>query len=100
MYLHIHLMLGLLTIHLHLPACSSLKEKRGRIKPLIARLHREFNISVAEVDLQDKWQEAVITCAMVGNERGHFESALQRVAKWVEGHWTDGDVIEQRIEVM
>ena len=47
-------MLATLTIHLHLPACSSLKEKRGRIKPLMARLHREFNVSVAEMDLQDK----------------------------------------------
>jgi uncharacterized protein len=92
-------MIATLTIHLHLPACSSLKEKRGRIKPLIARLHREFNVSVAEVDLQDKWQEAVIACAMAGNERGRLESALQNVAKWVEGNWTDGDVIEQRIEV-
>ena len=93
-------MIAIITIHLHLPACSSLKEKRGRIKPLIARLHREFNISVAEVDLQDKWQEAVIACAMVGNERGQLESALQRVAKWVESHWTDGDVIEQKIEII
>jgi len=92
-------MLATLTIHLHLPACASLKEKRGRIKPLIARLHREFNVSVAEVDLQDKWQEAVIVCAMVGNGRGHLESALQNVAKWVEGNWTDGDVIEQRVDV-
>jgi len=93
-------MIATLTIHLHLPACASLKEKRGRIKPLIARLHREFNLSVAEIDLQDKWQETVIGCAMVGNERGHLESALQTVAKWVEGNWTDGDVIELRIEVM
>lgn len=92
-------MMATLTIHLHLPACSSLKEKRGRIKPLIARLQREFNVSVAEMDLQDKWQETVIVCAMVGNGRGHLESALQNVAKWVEGHWTDGDVIEQRVEV-
>jgi uncharacterized protein YlxP (DUF503 family) len=92
-------MIATLTIHLHLPACASLKEKRGRIKPLIARLHREFNVSVAEMDLQDKWQEAVLACAMVGNERGHLESALQNVAKWVESHWTDGDVIEQRVEV-
>ena len=91
-------MIATLTIHLYLPACASLKEKRGRIKPLIARLHREFNVSVAEMDLQDKWQEAIIICAMVGNQRGHVESALQNVAKWVEGHWTDGDVIEQRIE--
>jgi uncharacterized protein YlxP (DUF503 family) len=93
-------MIATLTIHLHLPACASLKEKRGRIKPLIARLQREFNLSVAEVDLQDKWQETVIACAMVGNGRGHLESAMQTVAKWVEGNWTDGDVIEQRIEVM
>jgi len=92
-------MIATLTIHLHLPLCASLKEKRGRLKPLMARLHREFNISVAEMDLQDMWQEAVIVCAMVGNERGHLESALQSVAKWAEGHWTDGDVIEQKIEV-
>jgi uncharacterized protein len=90
-------MIGTLTIHLHLPGCASLKEKRGHIKPLIARLHREFNVSVAEMDLQDKWQEAVIVCAMVGNDHRHVESALQNVERWVEGHWTDGDVIEQRI---
>lgn len=93
-------MLATLTVHLHIPACSSLKEKRGYIKPLIARLHREFNVSVAEVGLQDMWQEAVIVCAMAGNERGFLESALQNVAKWIDGHWTDGDIIDQKIEVI
>ena len=92
-------MIATLNIHLHIPTCSSLKEKRGTIKPLIARLHREFNVSVAEMGLQDQWQEAVIVCAMVGNDPGHLESALQNVAKWVEGHWTDGDVIELKIEI-
>jgi hypothetical protein len=28
------------------------------------------------------------------------ESALQTAAKWVEAHWTDGDVIEQKVEIM
>jgi uncharacterized protein YlxP (DUF503 family) len=92
-------MLATLTIHLHIPGCSSLKEKRGRIKPLIARLRREFNVSVAEMDLQDAWQEAVIVCAMVGNGHGHLEAALQNMARWVESHWTDGDVIGQKIEI-
>lgn len=92
-------MLATLTIHLHLPGCASLKEKRGHIKPLLARLHREFNVSVAEMALQDQWQEAVVVCAMVGNGRGHLEAALQTVAKWVEANWTDGDVIEQRVEL-
>jgi uncharacterized protein YlxP (DUF503 family) len=92
-------MLGQLTIHLHLPACASLKEKRGRIKPLMARLRREFNVSVAEMDLQDKWTEAVIACAMVNSDAVVLRQSLQSVAKWLEGNWTDGDVIEQKIEM-
>ena len=93
-------MLAALTIHLHLPACSSLKEKRGRIKPLIARLHREFNISVAEMDLQDKWQEAVLGCAMIGNDPAHLEQSLQSVAKWVDANWEDGQVIDEKVEIV
>ncbi|HVN15051.1 MAG TPA: DUF503 domain-containing protein [Anaerolineales bacterium] len=93
-------MIATLTIHLHLPTCSSLKEKRGRIKPLMARLRREFNTSVAEMDLQDKWQEAVIACAMVSSDKIVLEQSLQNVAKWVESNWPDGDVIEQKIEIL
>jgi uncharacterized protein YlxP (DUF503 family) len=93
-------MLATLTIYLHLPTCSSLKEKRGRIKPLMSRLRREFNVSVGEMDLQDQWQEAVIGCAMIGNGRGHLEAALQSVATWVEANWPDGMVIEQKIEIL
>ena len=93
-------MLATLTIHLHLPICGSLKEKRGYIKPLISRLHREFNVSVAEMALQDKWDEAIVVCAMIGNDGAFLQSALGNVAKWVEGHWTDGDVWDTKIEIV
>jgi uncharacterized protein YlxP (DUF503 family) len=93
-------MIGTLTIHLHLPGCASLKEKRGRIKSLIARLHREFNISVAEMDLQDRWQEAVIACALVNSDAAHVQRSLQAVAKWVEANWPDGMVVDARSELI
>jgi hypothetical protein len=93
-------MLATLTIHLHIPACASLKEKRGRIKPLISRLHREFNVSVAEMDLNDHWQEAVIVCAMAGNDAAQLTRSMQSVAKWVEANWEDGQVIDQKIEII
>ena len=93
-------MLATLTIHLRLPLCTSLKDKRGRIKPLMSRLHREFNVSVAEMDKLDKWNEAVIVCAMVGNDHAFLQSALQTVAKWVEANWSDGDVWDSRIEII
>ena len=92
-------MLGLLTLHLHFPGCASLKEKRGRLKPLLARLHRQFNVSTAEMGLRDMWQEAVIACGMVGNDAAHLQSALETVRKWVEANWPDGDVLDTKMEV-
>jgi uncharacterized protein YlxP (DUF503 family) len=91
---------GVLTIHLHLPACSSLKEKRRRLKPLVARLHREFNVSAAEMGLQDSWQESIIGCAMMGNDNAFLQSALSTVAVWVRGNWPDGMIVDHRIEIV
>ncbi len=93
-------MLATLTIHFRLPGCSSLKEKRGRIKPLMSRLRREFNVSVTELDLQDEWQDAIIGCAMIGSGRGHLEASLQAVSKWIEGNWPDGMVVEEKVEII
>ena len=92
-------MVGLLTVHLYLPGCASLKEKRGRLKPLLARLHRQFNISVAEMSMQDKWQESVICCGMVGNNSAFLQSALEMVRKWAEANWPDGDLLDTKIEI-
>lgn len=89
-----------LSLHLHLPGCASLKEKRRRIKPLISRLHREFNVSVAEMDFQDKWTETAIACAMVNSDSVVLRQSLQSVMKWVQANWTDGDVMEMKIEII
>ena len=91
-------MVSTLTLHLHLPGCASLKEKRGRIKHLQARLHRQFNLSTAEMGLQDKWQETVIACGMVGNDAAYLRSAMETVRKWVEANWPDGDVLDTKID--
>ncbi len=93
-------MLGKLTIHLHLPGCASLKEKRGRLKPLLARLHREFNVSVAEMALQDQWTEAVIACALVNSDAVVIQQSLQAVLRWVRANWTDGDIMDEKIEIL
>jgi uncharacterized protein len=92
-------MIVTITFHLRLPGCASLKEKRGRIKPFINRLRREFNLSVAEVGLNDKWGETLIGCAMIGNDAAFLQSASETVKCWVESHWTDGDVWDVGVEV-
>ena len=93
-------MIGVLTLHLYLPGCTSLKEKRGRLKPLLVRMHREFNVSVAEMDRQDMWQESVVACALVSNESAHLQRSLQNVAGWVEKNWVDLTIVNHKIEII
>lgn len=92
--------IGVLLLSLQIPGCLTLKEKRSRLKPLLARLHREFNLSVAEVDQQDAWQAATIACAMVSNDHIHLQRALQRVSHWIEANWPDVEIIDDRIEMI
>lgn len=92
--------LGVLTLYLYLPGCSSLKEKRSRLKPVIARLHKEFNISVSEIDQQDTWQNAVIACAMITSDSGQTQRSLQKVTQWLENNWLDIEVIDDTLEIV
>ncbi|MGE5223928.1 MAG: DUF503 domain-containing protein [Omnitrophica WOR_2 bacterium] len=92
--------IGVLSLHLYLPGCTSLKEKRSRIKPLLARLHREFNISAAEMDQQDAWQESLLVCALISNDPAHIQRSLQTVARWVENNWPDISLVGEHIELI
>jgi hypothetical protein len=91
---------GYLTLYLRLPGCVSLKEKRSRLKPLLARLHREFNVSVAEMERNNAWQEAILGCALASNDAAHSQRVLHHIVHWIETHWHDVDVLEDVIEVL
>ncbi len=92
--------IGTLTLHLHLSGCASLKEKRSRLKPLIHRLHREFNVSVAEIDMLDARQEAVIACVLVSNDNGHTQRSLQKISHWIESIWPDIILVSESLEML
>lgn len=92
--------IGLLVLILQIPGCGSLKEKRGRLKPLLARLHSRFNLSAAEVDDLDIWGRAVVACVLVSNEAGRTRSVLQKAANWVEQEWLDLELEDYQIEML
>ena len=92
--------IGILTLHFFILGCTSLKKKRSYIKPVLARLHRGFNISVAEVDRQDMWQESVIACALISNDHAYTQRALQQVVDFTENSWPDLELLEHHIELV
>lgn len=94
------MIIGSCTLELYLPGIQSLKEKRSCLKSLIARLHREFNVSAAEVDLNDVWQSATVGMAVVTNNAGHAEQLLEAVLGWIERNRPDITIVEAVIEVV
>ncbi len=94
------MVVGILTIQFQLPGCKSLKEKRSRLKPLISRLHREFNVSVAELDLQDAWGEAILGCAMISNQDVINQNTLQSIVHWLSRNWPDIQLVDDHIEII
>ena len=91
---------ALLRMHVQFPGSDSLKAKRRRLKPFLARLQKEFNVSAAEVDYQDRWQDALVACALVSNANGHAEQSLQKLIRWVDRNWRDVDLVEEQIEIL
>jgi uncharacterized protein YlxP (DUF503 family) len=91
---------GIVKIEIHLPGCASLKEKRRRLKPLLARLQREFNISASELDHLDVWQSALLGCAMIGNDSRRIQSKMAGIVRWVETRWPDVTVVAEAFEIL
>jgi uncharacterized protein YlxP (DUF503 family) len=86
-----------LTIELHLADCSSLKQKRSRLKPLLAQLHRTFNVSAAEVGDNDHHRSAVIGVVIVSNDGRHAERVLAGIPAWIEKHRPDLQIVDHHV---
>ena len=75
---------GTLKLRIHIPGCSSLKEKRSVRQRIVSRIRNQFQVAVAEVDTQDVWQTLTLGVATLGPDKGPVESTLRRVADFVE----------------
>ena len=94
------MIIGVCTLELNIPMAASLKDKRQVIKSVMARLRKEFNIAVAEVDRQDSWGVAVIGVVTVASDRDYAHGLLTRVTQWVENTRLDCELVDYEIELI
>ena len=87
---------GLLTAALRLPGCSSLKDKRSRLRRLLRDLY-DLRLSASEVGMQDRTDSAVIACAVVSSDWAQAERRLGRVQDLLYAH-PDLDVVDSWTE--
>jgi uncharacterized protein YlxP (DUF503 family) len=89
--------LGVLSVAVHIPAAQSLKDKRHVLKSLKDRVRDKFNVSVAELDGQDKWQVATLGFAMINSDNRYLNSCLSNVLSFIED-FSGLEVCDHRIE--
>ena len=90
---------GVCRVVLRLPENGSLKGKRQLVRSLTARLRNKFNVAVAEVDDNDRWQIATLGVTCVSNDARHAREMLDRVVAFIQHSRLDAELLESEIEV-
>ena len=75
---------GVLRVYLMILDAQSLKQKRMVLRSLKDRLSNTFNISVAEIGSNDKWQVGELGIATVANDSKFVQEVLDEVRNFIQ----------------
>ena len=91
---------GVCKLTLRLPENQDLKGKRRVVKSLCDRIRFKFNVTIAEVDNNDKWQVATLGIACVSNSNRQVAQALDQVISYIEVSHVDVEMVECEVEAL
>ena len=78
------MVVGTLKIEFLLSDNRSLKGKRKVVKSMVDKVKSRFNVAIAEVGSNDKWQKIELGISTVGNDRRHIDSSLNHTLKFLD----------------
>jgi uncharacterized protein len=93
------MVVGTLKIYLYLHENRSLKGKRKVVRSIIDRVRAKFNVSVAEVGSNDKWQKIELGISTVSNDRRVVDSSLSTVMGFIESLCL-AEIIDTEMEII
>jgi uncharacterized protein YlxP (DUF503 family) len=73
------MIVGVLTLEFFFPYAQSLKDKRRILRGFKDRVRRRYNVALAEVDFQDKWQRALVGVVTLNSQQTVVEEVLGHV---------------------
>ena len=91
---------GICRILLRLPENQSLKGKRQVLKSIISRLRNHYNVSVAEVGENERWQLAALGISCVSNNEQHAQEILSKAMHFIEESRLEAEVIDFQTEIL
>ena len=94
------MIIGTCKIKLHLPYSHSLKGKRRTIKSLLERVRARLNVSIAEIDNQDKWQLATLGVACVSNDKRVANQVISKAVNLITNSKTEAQLVDYEVEIL
>jgi len=92
-------LVGLLQVELGIPGNRSLKGKRRVLNSIKERVRAQFNVSIAEVDLNDTWDAALLAVSCAANEAQIIHQRLTKVVRAIERS-RDIVLVDYAIEIL
>ena len=74
-------MIAFLTLELRIEAAQSLKDKRQVVRSLKDRLRASFNVSVADLDATNLWNQATIGVVSISGSRDYLDGLMKNVER-------------------
>ena len=93
------MIIGICVVYLQAEWVNSLKEKRMIVKSITEKARHKFNISIAEVEQQDRHKLIAIGFACVTNEVNHANSIIDNVINFIEKS-TDAVILDTVMEIL
>lgn len=90
---------GLLQFEMRIPEAMSLKDKRRVVRSIKDRLHREHQVSVAEIGANEVWNIALLGLAVVSADAGRARSVLAEVVSKLQA-WPDAELADYELDVV
>ena len=92
------MVVGSMKIELFLHDNRSLKGKRKIVKSIVNKTKNKFNVAIAEVGSNDKWQKIELGVSAVGNDRRHIDSSLNNVLVFIDSLFL-AEIVDSEIEI-
>lgn len=88
------------TVYLRISSSHSLKDKRQVLRSVTTRVRSDYNVSIAEVDQQDSWQEATLGIACVSPDAAYAHGLLTKVVESIPRYRPDADIVDYQVEML
>ncbi len=91
--------IAVLTLELWIHEANSLKDKRMVVNSMLDRIRARFEVSAAQLDTHDQWQQATLGVVAISNSQKPLHTLMNHVRDVAENE-NRCDITQCRLEII